>query len=418
MAQIKAKMRSALVGAALVLAADAAPAASLNILYSFTGGLDGGYPNGPLVRDAEGELFGTTSAGGEATGYGFGVAYRLAPTASGQWQETVLHRFANRPSNSPPTSALTLDLRGALYGSAYGAGAGGYVFRLAPRPVGGYRYTTLFSFPGIFSPQGAGPLGPLLLDASGDVIGTTQNGGRTSGTNPCICGAVYSLAPTTQSGGWPETILYAFRHLNDSSNPEFGVTLGPDGNYYGLASQGGTGPCLDGSGVTVVGCGTLFRLRPSGTIWIEDVLYNFPHIPPSGPYVFGADGTLYGIDLPDIVRLAPPKDGAGAWHREVIYQFNGAVPGQPAGALVFDSAGNLYGGTFAATLTDSSVVFELSPSAGGGTSWTATTLAVLDTGLSGTGPQGGLVRDPDGVLYGTVGFSSSSAHGYIFSVTP
>src|SRR5471032_218296 len=102
MGRIRSKIRSALVGAALVLTANSAPAASLNILYRFTGGLGGGYPNGPLVRDEQGNLFGTTSAGGEATGYGFGVAYRIAPTALGQWQETVLHRFANRPSNSPP----------------------------------------------------------------------------------------------------------------------------------------------------------------------------------------------------------------------------------------------------------------------------------------------------------------------------
>jgi hypothetical protein len=259
-------------------------------------------------------------------------------------------------------------------------------------------------------------LGPLLLDSSGDVIGTTQNGGRTGGTNPCVCGVVYSLAPTTNSGGWPESILYAFRHLPDSSNPVFGVTLGPDGDYYGLASQGGTGPCLDGSGVTVVGCGTLFRFRPSGTIWIETVLYNFPRVQPSGSYVFGADGALYGIDIPDVIRLVPLKDGVGAWRREVIYQF--AVPGQPNGALVFDPAGNLYGSTFATTITASSVVFELSPPTGGGTSWTAKTLATLETVKGGTGVQGGLIRDREGVLYGTVGFSSSSPHGYIFSVTP
>jgi hypothetical protein len=418
MARVKGKIRCALIGAMLAFAASPAAAASLNILYRFTGGLDGGYPNGPLVRDAEGNLFGTTSAGGEAAGYGFGVAYRLAHTASGNWQETVLHRFGMSPSNSPPTSGLTLDRRGALYGSAYGGGAGGYVFRLVPGPNGGYRYTTLFSFSGVFSPEGAGPLGPLLLDSSGDVIGTTQNGGRTGGTNPCVWGVVYSLAPTTNSGGWPESILYAFRHLPDSSNPAFGVTLGPDGDYYGLASQGGTGPCLDGSGVTVVGCGTLFRFRPSGTIWIETVLYNFPRVQPSGPYVFGADGALYGIDNPDVIRLVPLKDGVGAWRREVIYQFNGAVPGQPNGALVFDPAGNLYGSTFATTITTSSVVFELSPPTGGGTSWTAKTLATLETVKGGTGVQGGLIRDREGVLYGTVGFSSSSPHGYIFSVTP
>ncbi|HKI41857.1 MAG TPA: choice-of-anchor tandem repeat GloVer-containing protein [Mycobacterium sp.] len=418
MDRVKGKIRRALIGAMLALAASPAAAASLNILYRFTGGLDGGYPNGPLVRDAEGNLFGTTSAGGEAEGYGYGVAYRLSPTASGNWQETVLHRFGMAPSNSPPTSALTLDSQGALYGSAYAGGAGGYVFRLAPGPNGGYRYTTLFSFSSTSPRDGLGPLGPLLLDASGDVIGTTQYGGRSSGPDPCDCGVVYSLAPTTQSGGWPETIRYAFGGLPNSSNPEFGVTLGPDGDYYGLAAEGGTGPCLDGSGVQVVGCGTLFRLRPSGTTWIETVLFSFPRVQPSGPYVFGADGALYGIDIPDAIRLVPPKDGVGAWRREVIYQFNGAVPGQPNGALVFDPAGNLYGGTFATTPTASSVVFELSPPTGGGASWTAKTLVTLAKVEGGTGLQGGLIRDREGVLYGTVGFTASSPHGFIFSVTP
>ena len=101
MAQVKGEIRRALICATLALAASPAAAASLNILYRFTGGLDGGYPNGPLVRDAEGNLFGTTSAGGEATGYGYGVAYRLSPTASGNWQETVLHRFGMGPAIRP-----------------------------------------------------------------------------------------------------------------------------------------------------------------------------------------------------------------------------------------------------------------------------------------------------------------------------
>ena len=175
------------------------------------------------------------------------------------------------------------------------------------------------------------------------MIGTTQYGGRSSGPDPCDCGVVYSLAPTTQSGGWPETIRYAFRGMPNSGNPEFGVTLGPDGDYYGLTAEGGAGPCLDGSGVQVVGCGTLFKVHPSGTTWIETVLFSFPRVQPSGPYVFGADGALYGVDIPDAIRLVPPKDGAGPWRREVIYQFNGEVPGQPEGALVFDPAGNLYG---------------------------------------------------------------------------
>jgi hypothetical protein len=173
-----------------------------------------------------------------------------------------------------------------------------------------------------------------------------------------------------------------------------------------------------GSGVTVVGCGALFKLRPSGTTWEETVLYSFPRVPPSGPYVFGADGALYGVDIPNAIRLVPPKDGGGAWGREVIYQFNEAVSGQPNGALMFDPAGNLYGGTFATTSTASSIVFELSPPTGGGASWTLKTLATLETQEGGTGLQGGLIRDQQGILYGAVGFSSSSPHGYIFSVTP
>jgi len=112
------------------------------------------------------------------------------------------------------------------------------------------------------------------------------------------------------------------------------------------------------------------------------------------------------------------RTGSAPWRREVIYQFNGEVPGQPNGALAFDPAGNLYGGTFATTLTASSVVFELSPPTGGGAPWTAKTLVTLETVEGGTGLQGGLIRDQEGVLYGTVGFSASSPHGYIFSVTP
>ena len=97
----------------------------------------------------------------------------------------------------------------------------------------------------------------------------------------------------------------------------------------------------------------------------------------------------------------------------MIYEFNGEVPGQPNGALVFDPAGNLYGGTFATTVTASSVVFELSPPAGGGTPWTAKTLVTLAKVEGGTGLQGGLIRDRKGVLYGAVGFTASSPHGYI-----
>jgi len=286
------------------------------VLHSFTGGADGANPNfgdPGLLRDVAGNLYGTTGAGGDLACRfvpalpsslsfpGCGVVFKLGTTG----KETVLHSFTGGADGADPATGLVRDAAGNLYGNtgaggdlACGGGSGcGVVFKLDTTG----KETVLHRFTG--GADGAAPstAAGLVRDAAGNLYGNTFTGGH--GTCPGGCGVVFKLGTTGK-----ETVLHSFTGGSDGAAPEAGLVRDNAGNLYGTTDSGGDLAC--GSGF---GCGVVFKLDTTGK---EIVLHKF----------------------------TGGKDGAF-----------------PAGRLVRDSAGNLYGTTQSGGAFFSGVVFKLTP---------------------------------------------------------
>jgi uncharacterized repeat protein (TIGR03803 family) len=205
------------------------------VLYTFSGGSDGSEPYAGLVRDSSGNLYGTAASGGK---YDFGVVFKLDPAGN----ETVLHAFTFGPDGGEPTAPLIQDPRGTLYGTTYV----GSVFELDPL---GEHFRVLYSFFGVS--QGSYPWAGLVRDSSGNLYGTTQYGGNTGSSCPfgsIGCGVVFKVDP---SGN--ETVLYAFTGGSDGSGSLAGLIRDRVGNLYGTTATGGdfSNSCINGE----LGCG-------------------------------------------------------------------------------------------------------------------------------------------------------------------
>ncbi len=223
------------------------------ILYRFTPyGADGANPQAPPLLLRGGNLYGTTSYGGNtACAAGCGVVFKLTPSAKKSWTETVLHAF-NGSDGYTPVAGLVADDSGNLYGSANLGGRGGCfggcgtLFKLARGKRGQWSFRVIHYFK---TSEGGGPLGNMAVDASGNLYGTANIGGN---VNACPstkgCGVVFKLAP--QGSGWAYTVLYAFTNTPDGALPT-GVTLSTAGNLYGTTIGGGTH-----------GLGTVFAITP------------------------------------------------------------------------------------------------------------------------------------------------------------
>jgi uncharacterized repeat protein (TIGR03803 family) len=159
---------------------------TLNDLHLFSGGKDGESPSCPLVFDASGNLYGTTFAGGK---YGYGNVFELTPNANGTWTEHVLHQFTGgKDGSSPVFAGVVFDAAGNLYGTTNQGGAYGYgvVFKLTPTQTGGWHETVLRAFD---NKDGAYPGGGLVFDGSGNLYGTTAGDGTTT------FGTVFEITP-------------------------------------------------------------------------------------------------------------------------------------------------------------------------------------------------------------------------------
>jgi hypothetical protein len=227
----------------------------------------------------------------------------------------------------------------------------------------------LYSFQGI--PDGSIPVGGVVIDVSGNLYGATTDGGSSSCGGIAQCGTVYQLQPPSQQGGaWTESMLYVFqgKGVSDGETPAGGVILDKAGNLYGTTAYGGAGDCILLGGD--VGCGTVYELTPPtipGSGWTETVLYSFQGgkdgYVPTGNLVFDSAGNLYGAtyygggfgvcdqgfypNCGTIFKLSPPKTKGGAWKENVLYSFKSGTDGaNPNGSLVFDQKGALYGTTF------------------------------------------------------------------------
>jgi len=225
----------------------------VTVLYSFTGGTDGSFPEGAIAQDAEGNLYGTTSSGGDVCGCG--VVFKVDPLGN----ETVLHSFTGGAADGVDPNGVVRDAAGNLYGTTFGGGdsGNGVVFKV---DAGGAE-TLLYNFKGLG--DGGTPYGGLILDA-GNLYGTTAFGGLFGG-NRCGngCGVVFKL---DRAGD--ETVLYPFDG-NTGKEPHGSLVRDAAGNLYGTTLRGGNtdlGPCL------FAGCGVVFKVAPGGH---ETLLHNF-----------------------------------------------------------------------------------------------------------------------------------------------
>jgi uncharacterized repeat protein (TIGR03803 family) len=260
-----------------------------SVLYAFQGGSDGWEPEGALVIDGNGNLYGTTAQGGSYTGtacakVGCGTVFELE---SGATMKT-LYGFLAQNDGSNPVAGVILDNSGNLFGTTYsGGGSGcnsngcGTVFKISSDD----RESVQYAFQG--GSDGSGPWGGVIIDDSGNLYGTTGSGGSSSCPGSSACGTVFKV---TSDG--TETVLYNFQGGTDGWLPHSSLIMDGTGNLYGTTYFGGGMGCQYKK--HGAGCGTVFELAPDGT---ESVLYTFrrrhgEH--PFGGLLLGTNGELYG----------------------------------------------------------------------------------------------------------------------------
>jgi uncharacterized repeat protein (TIGR03803 family) len=320
-----------------------AKAGSESVLYSFAGGTDGASPQGGLIRDKAGNLYGTTNQGGTEN---VGTVFMI--TAAGT--EEVLYSFAAGKDAAYPEAGLTMDAQGNLYGttSAGGAHNNGAVFKLtAPKTGGKWRETLLYSFS--TGTDGQIPVASLTLGAAGSLYGTTSVGGLYG------YGTVFQLVRSGTS--WEENILYSFQNGDDGAYPYGGLIADKAGNYYGSATQGGTG-----------GGGTIFELTPSAGTWTFNVLYSNPGWGISGSFrnlLMDASGNLYGTthcdganDAGTVYKLAP---ASGSWTYTSLYVFSGGTDGLYVYSNPVLLQGRIYGTTKQGGADGNGVIWQVTP---------------------------------------------------------
>lgn len=271
--------------------------ATYKVIYNFgTNPTDGSIPNGGLIFDHAGNLYGTTQNGGSGVKCEFcGTVFELSPSQGGVWSETVIYNFCSQTNctdGDGPATGLIFDTVGNLYGTTVLGGINnvGTVFELSPPlvPGGSWIEKVLWSF-GSAPDDGGVPYGRLNWDASGNLYGTGSEGGDVVGG-----GIVLKLSPNGD-GSWAETVLYAFctggdhRHCPDGLNPMAGVSFDKSGNLY-------------------------------GTTWL------------------GGFDDKWGV----LYKLSPPPASGERWTETVLYKFVGTGGGQPLSVVNFDKAGNAY----------------------------------------------------------------------------
>ena len=223
-----------------------------------------------------------------------------------------------------------------------------------------------------------------------------------------------NLLLITDAQAATEKVLYSFKSGNDGNTPSSSLTWDASGNLYGTTSSGGKH-----------NSGTVFELSPAaGGKWNESVIYNFTDgsdgSTPLGGVVFDTAGNLYGttsrgaLGSGNIFTLMP---SGGKWKFKVLHKFKGTTGGVPSAALIFDSAGNLYGTTAEGGSHEAGTVFELIP--GTKSTWTFKSLHSFNpNGHDGTNPLASLTLDAAGNLYGTTHDGGVNREGIVFELTP
>jgi uncharacterized repeat protein (TIGR03803 family) len=410
--------------------------AAASTIYVFLGKSDGGNPEAGVIIGRDGVLYGTADIGGNATDSGTVYSFTPPTASGGTWTRTTLARLAGGAGGGYPLG-LVQDADGNLYGYALDFGAGGYgtVFRLGKPAAPGraWRFETIYAFQG--GNDGALPSG-LALQSDGTLIGVTDRGGQGNCLDPYEgtqvgCGTVFQLTPPTQAKGpWTETILYSFAGGSDGVIP-VGPPLNVGGALLGVTTQGGGGPCTDGSG-NPSGCGTVYKLTPGGAgTWVESVPYAFQGgaqgSVPLGGLAVDRSGALYGATAEGgstavdsygdgiVYRLAPAP-GSGVIF-QVIHTFEGPADGRsPEGGVAVTPGGTVFGTTYLGPQGYFGSVYRLVPPESGSSSWTESILAKFPS-PGGTYPSGQIALQSGGKIYGVTLFGGRFNQGTLYEVT-
>jgi uncharacterized repeat protein (TIGR03803 family) len=303
-----------------------------SVVYSFTGGGNGGLPYGGVILDPSGNLYGTTTSGGVKNA---GVIFKIDTAGN----ETVLHSFDGKSDGSGPHGTLTFDPSGNLWGTAtYGGSKGaGTVFDLSAAG----QFSVFYTFP---SGNDRLPIAGVILDAEGNLYGTAEGERR-----DYFPGLAFKL----DSAG-SATVLHAFKKGDKKGGftPTGGLVFDSSGNLYGTTAGGGTGGFAGG--------GIVFEVDASGQY---SVLYNFYGVhgrTPEAALTVDPAGNLYGTTMfggagaaGEVFELSTAGD------LFIVHSFGGPDGGNPAGSVAFDSSGNLYGTTLYGG-TGNGVVFKIS----------------------------------------------------------
>ncbi|HEY1707104.1 MAG TPA: choice-of-anchor tandem repeat GloVer-containing protein [Rhizomicrobium sp.] len=393
--QIRFRQLAAFASLSLILSATTASAVTFKVLYAFSGkGNDGKYPQGSLLRDASGNLYGTASQGGRGLQ---GTVFKLSPDL----KLTVLHAFRGSDGSSPSAN-LIADSAGNLYGTTADGGVRcsffgcGTVFKLSP----GGTHTVLYAFKGNPSDgakDGSQPFGGLALDGRGNLYGTTESGFLDGN------GIVFKIKPNGT-----ERLYHKFQtYLRDGENSVSSVTFDAQGNLFGTTSMGGDN-----------GVGTVFRIAPDKS----ETLFSLKAAAiPYANVIADQAGNLYGTSIGggfgcDCGTIY--KVSAGFPIETVLYVFKGGTDGQsPRGELVRDAKGDLFGTTSQGSGsgcggTGCGTIFRLKPDG------TFKTLHIFKEETDGGTPDAGLIMDADGNLYGTASSGGPHGSGTIFELTP
>jgi len=362
---------------------------TLSVLYQFTGPKKAGSTNGQLAIDANGNLYGAAQTGGENNA---GVVYMISPAGV----ETDIYSFGQTATDgAAPQSGLLMDSTGNLYGTTKNGGTYGQgtVYRINKDGT----ETILYSF-GASSGDGSGVLFGVIQDALGNLYGTTVSGGAYNQ------GTVYKLAPDGT-----ETILHSFNPgVNfDGFGPEGSLLLDGAGNLYGTTTGGGM---LGG------GLGTLYKIDASGNY---SILYSFGQtatdaLVPQAGVIMDSNGILYGATT-----------GGGLYGDGTVYTFNTATGvetvlysfgatsidgNQPKWELTMDSFGNLFGTTQLGGTNNLGTVFVVTPDG------VESIVMSFDALVNGACPQAGLLIDSTGNLYGTTVNGGGPGWGTVFEI--
>lgn len=380
---------------------------------------DGNSPLAGLLRDASGNLYGTTEVGGA---YGNGVVFELVPKGKG-WSYKVLHDFCySCGDGTNPVAGLIIDVNGNLYGTTAQSGPTGCgtAFELSPK-ADGSKWTEMTIYAASCAPfgnnvdtgltyQGAATGAPY--DGVSPLYGTTNSGGTGAGT-------VYMLMP--KGGKWKETDLYAFcpngtDGCNDGRFPGT-LTLDANGRLFGLTFLGGAADA-----------GTIYVLKPNARKpkWGEKMLYSFCSRSnctdggyPSGALAMDGAGNIFGTtttadsESGTVYELAQDSKG---WRETVLYTFcseqNCADGYLPDGGVIRDAAGNPYGTTSIGGTGGAGTVFELS----GSKLKTLHAFCSSNGCADGSAPLAPLMMDSSGRLYGTTSQGGDTNNGTVFAL--